>query len=156
SSVDNPTLIPQVNVSSTGGSGNTNSYTLNFIPAGVSTGDATITIQASDGTLKSSATFKVKVLPVVGYAFTGPISIPPRPTTPGQLQQGQATPYPATINVKGIGGVVSDINVTLVGFNHLHPEDVDVLLVAPDNTTAVMLMAHAGAGSSASGLRILF
>jgi len=156
SSLDNPGLVPSVQVTSGSSLNNTNSYTLSLIPAGVQTGTATITIQATDGTLKSSASFVVTVTPNLAFANTGLITIPQGPTTPGQLQQGVSTPYPSAITVKGLGGVVSSVQATLVGLNHGHPEDLDILLVAPDNTTAVMLMAHAGSGGPASELRVNF
>src|SRR5437867_3847414 len=65
-----------------------------------------------------------------------------------------ATPYPATIDVSGVGGVVADVNVTLNGFSHGHPDDVDVLLVGPDGTAMALVMSDAGGGTAVSGLAI--
>jgi hypothetical protein len=157
-SPDNPTLIPSVDVVQTGSENATNFYSLTLIPSAVSSGTAIMSIVASDGTLRSTATFKITVPTDCGLVgpSTFPISIPPGPLAPGVLQDGEATPYPSSINVKGLSGVVTRVRATLIGLNHLHPEDLDILLVSPDSTRAVVLMGHAGFGGSASGLRITF
>jgi subtilisin-like proprotein convertase family protein len=57
---------------------------------------------------------------------------------------GPANPYPSPITVSGIKqGRVVDVNLTLRGFSHTFPADVDLLLVAPDGTNA-LVMADAG------------
>ena len=157
SSTDNPGLVPSVQIAANGSTSGTNHYNLSLIPAGTGTGTATITVVASDSSgLKAIKSFKLTVTGNNVFGNTGAISIPPGPTTPGQLQQGEATPYPSPINIKGLGGVINSIQVALVGLTHQHPEDLDILLVGPDGTTAVMLMAHAGQGAGASGLRLTF
>ena len=62
---------------------------------------------------------------------------------------GPAFPSPATVDVAGFAGSVGDVNVTLRGFSHDVPDDVDVLLVGPDGTQ-VVVMSDAG-GTSLSG-----
>lgn len=57
-----------------------------------------------------------------------------------------ATPYPATINVSGLSGTITDVNVTLTNINHAFPDDIGVLLVSPTGT-AVTLMTDAGGGA---------
>ena len=158
SSQDNPALVPSVQVTQTGTDNGTNIYSLTLIPAGVQTGTATITIVASDNTTgaKSTTTFKLTVNQTLAFANTNVISIPLGPLQPGQLQQGVANPYPSVVSVKGLGGLVSSVQVTLVGLTHPFPSDLDILVVSPDNSKAVMLMAHAGSGSTASGLRLTF
>lgn len=52
---------------------------------------------------------------------------------------GTANPYPSTINVSGRTGVVTKVTVTLDGFSHIFPDDVDVMLVAPNETSAIIL-----------------
>jgi hypothetical protein len=158
SSPDNPTLVPSVGIVSTGSNNGTNTYALTLIPAGVMNGTATITIVASDNSvtgLKSQASFRLTVAGEPPPGNPQPISIPAGPLS-GGLQQGEATPYPSVISVRGLVGLASSVKVALVGFTHAHPEDVDVLLVGPDNSTAVMLMAHAGFGGEASSLRLTF
>jgi len=161
SSPDNPTLVPSVTVTPNGTDNGTNLYNLSLIPAGVLTGTATITIVATDSTgLKSSAIFRVTVCSDCGSGYdwfaNGSISIPEGPLSPGVLQQGEATPYPAIISVKGLSGVVTRATTALAGLNHPFPSDLDILLVSPDSTKAVMLMGHAGQGGVANGLRITF
>lgn len=70
-----------------------------------------------------------------------------------------ATPYPSVITVSGLNGSVTRVRVTLTGFSHEYPEDVDVLLVGPQGQK-VMLMSDAGdngvTGSAVSDLTLVF
>ena len=60
-----------------------------------------------------------------------------------------AAPYPSTINVSGVSGVVGKVAVSLAGFTHTFPQDVDVLLVGPSGQK-VILMSGAGQGELAN------
>lgn len=62
-----------------------------------------------------------------------------------------ASPYPAQLAVSGVGGALEGLRVTLHGVTHNFPDDIDMLLVAP-NGTAVMLMSDAGAAFAAGAL----
>lgn len=69
-----------------------------------------------------------------GFSFTNsaPITInssvaPPTP----------ATPYPSTINVSGIGNFVNKITLSLNGYSHTFPDDVDMMLVAPNGAKLI-------------------
>ena len=42
-----------------------------------------------------------------------------------------ASPYPSTIAVAGATGTIASVKVTLNGFSHTFPGDVDILLVGP-------------------------
>ncbi len=75
---------------------------------------------------------------------TAPITIP---------RQGQAAPYPSTIEVSGVAGGVADLNVVLRGFGHNSPQDVDVLLVGPRGQTAVV-MSDVGVGVDVTNLTL--
>jgi hypothetical protein len=72
-------------------------------------------------------TVLVGLLPTTSYASTitfsnvTPISIP---------GFGNATPYPSTVTVTGLGPLV-DLSVSLIDFSHSVPEDIGVLLVGP-------------------------
>ena len=55
----------------------------------------------------------------------------------------KASPYPSSISVGGLGGTITDVNVTLNGFRHEGPDDVDVLVASPTGTP-VLLMSDAG------------
>ncbi len=63
--------------------------------------------------------------------------------TDNLLQAAPASPYPSTINVTGLTGVLSKVTVTLTGLTHPQSRDVDVLLVTP-NGTAIILMSDSG------------
>ncbi len=83
-----------------------------------------------------------------------PINIPI-----GYPLASNAVPFPSTISVdSSVVGYVTGVEVTLVGLQHQFPSEIDVLLVAPDNKTAVVLMAHAGDGlpTPAGGVRLTF
>ncbi len=73
---------------------------------------------------------------------------PPPPAPPAA-----AAPYPSTLGVSGVSGTVTDANVTLNGFSHTYPDDVDALLVGPTGTTTI-LMSDVGGGTDAVNLSI--
>jgi hypothetical protein len=52
---------------------------------------------------------------------------------------GTASPYPSTINVAGLGPSLEDVNLTLSGFSHTFPADVDVLLAGPRGQSVVLM-----------------
>ena len=86
---------------------------------------------------------------------------PSPPTTVSNAQaivipkSGSATPYPSTIEVSDLRGVVTDLNVRLDGFEHAFPSDVDVVLVGPGGQN-VDLMNGVGGFGSVSGLTLTF
>ncbi|HEY0552213.1 MAG TPA: DUF11 domain-containing protein, partial [Verrucomicrobiae bacterium] len=69
--------------------------------------------------------------------------------------QGQASPYPATLSISGVSGPVNKLTVTLHNVFHPRPEDLDILLVAP-NGKAIMLMSDAGTNIAINGATITF
>ena len=68
---------------------------------------------------------------------------------------GIATPYPSAITVAGLSGTITDVNVTLNGFTHALPDEVGVVLVAP-NGDALLLMDGFGNLAPAGGLNLTF
>lgn len=54
-----------------------------------------------------------------------------------------AGPYPATINVSGLGGSLIKATITLTNLWHPSPKDIDALLVSPSQLD-VLFMSHAG------------
>ena len=66
-----------------------------------------------------------------------------------------ASPYPSTISVSGLTGVVGKVTVMLTGFSHDYPNDVSVLLVGPAGQ-AVELMAAAGYNIPVSDVDLTF
>ena len=63
---------------------------------------------------------------------------------------GEGNPYPSVITVSK-PGVVTDLSVTLTGFGHETPDDVDLLLVGPTGVK-VLLMSDVGGTTDANGL----
>jgi subtilisin-like proprotein convertase family protein len=83
------------------------------------------------------------------FSNTGAITIP---GTPGDTF-GPANPYPSTITVSGLAGTIVDVNVTLSGFGHAYPDDVDVLLVGPFGQN-VILMTDCGGFNSVTNVNL--
>lgn len=68
---------------------------------------------------------------------------------------GNASPYPSTQTVSGLSGNIEKVTVTLLGFSHTYPDDLDILLVSPGGQT-VALMSGAGGGTDAVGVTLTF
>lgn len=65
----------------------------------------------------------------------------------------ESDPYGTAINVSGLSGSVSKLRLTLNGFTHTDPQDVDMLLVGPNGSGAV-IFSDLGSSGSVSGLNI--
>ena len=106
------------------------------------------------------AVFLDRPVALADVAFTaGPSTLPPpnpalrqlaaatssfANTTPIAISQvGAATPYPSTINVTGVSGVITKLVVKLFGVSHTYPRDIDIKLVAPDGRR-ILLMSDVG------------
>jgi hypothetical protein len=71
------------------------------------------------------------------FASTGRTSVPDD-SSMNAATFGKAGPYPSTIDVSGFtNGVITDVNLTLAGFTHTSPFDVDVLLSKNDRQALV-------------------
>lgn len=68
---------------------------------------------------------------------------------------GPGAPYPSAIEVTDMRGVLTNVTVTLDGFTHAFPVDVEVLLVGPDGAS-VGLMEGVGGFDDAIDLRLTF
>jgi subtilisin-like proprotein convertase family protein len=83
------------------------------------------------------------------FSNTSPIAIP------GSGTEGNASPFPSTIQVSGFKkGKLQDVNVTINNFSHAGTPDVGILVQAPNGHTA-LLLANAGDGA-VSNLNITF
>lgn len=67
---------------------------------------------------------------------------------------GNANPYPSTISAADVG-TVTKVNVVLHGMSHTAPQDVGVVLVAP-NGAALMVMDGAGGFSDITNVTLVF
>jgi subtilisin-like proprotein convertase family protein len=68
---------------------------------------------------------------------------------------GPASLYPSQIAVSGQSGLVQAVQVNLTNFSHAAPDDVDLLLVAP-NGNKVVLMSDVGGTTAATNLNLVF
>ena len=78
------------------------------------------------------------------FSNTTPITIP---------DSGAASAYPSVINVTGMGGVITNLTVTLTNFSHTWASDVDVLLVGPAGQK-VLLMSDVGDSFHATNVTV--
>ncbi|MGH8067686.1 MAG: C25 family cysteine peptidase [Candidatus Entotheonellia bacterium] len=69
---------------------------------------------------------------------------------------GAATPYPSTIDIAGVAGNITQVTVTIRDIEHPAPSTVEVLLVGPDNSTNVVLMADVGDDTTTDDITITF
>lgn len=117
-----------------------------FTANGANGGTVTATLQLQDnGIPLGTVTYAFTLPTVYTFANTNAITIP---------DQGSATPYPSTITVSGVAGLVGKITATLTKLNHTFPQDVDVLLVGPSGEDTLLM---SGAGSaSVSGVNVTF
>jgi len=67
----------------------------------------------------------------------------------GSCVPGAATPYPSEILVSGIGGTITDVDVSVTGLTHNFVQDVGILLVSPAGHHT-MLMRFAGTNAVTS------
>jgi subtilisin-like proprotein convertase family protein len=63
---------------------------------------------------------------------------------------GNPSPNPTTVNVNGMHGPVTEIEVSLEGVFHSNPDDLDVVLVAPDGSRTVLMSDACGGADVAN------
>ncbi|HEX2062215.1 MAG TPA: M36 family metallopeptidase [Thermoanaerobaculia bacterium] len=73
------------------------------------------------------------------YSFASAASIQIPATGTGASTGSPANPYPSSIAVSGVAGTVVGVALTLHGFSHTFPGDVDLLLVGPGGQKFVPL-----------------
>jgi hypothetical protein len=55
-------------------------------------------------------------------------------------EEGAANPFPSTIDVAGLRkGKIKDVNLRLRDFSHVIVDDVDLLIMSPDNRAAIVM-----------------
>ena len=115
---------------------------------GRTSGSATITVNVSDGTNSASTNFLFTINPTPSgwsrFANTHAINIP---------LVGPATNYPSTINVSGMSGTITNLELTLSKLSHQFITEVDMLLVSPSGQK-VMIMSHIAEGRSVSNITV--
>ncbi len=123
------------------------SKTFSFTASGTNNGTVTATLQLQDGTANlGNVAYTFRLSNQLQFANTNQITIP---------DVGSAAPYPSTISVSGVTGILAKVSVTLSNFAHTYPHDVTALLVGPNNQK-VILMAETGAGPGVTNLTLTF
>lgn len=77
------------------------------------------------------------------------------PISGGDGARGRATPYSSVITTSGLTGAITDVKVTLTNVNHLNPDDLDILLIAPSGKR-ILLLSDAGGTTDVVNATITF
>jgi uncharacterized repeat protein (TIGR01451 family) len=109
-------------------------------------------------TLQLRFTNNLGVLTITNVSFTNTLSSESVFANSASItipNAGVATPYPSSLTLSNLSGVVAGAKVTLYGFSHSFPNDVNVLLVSPSGRN-VLLMSHTGSGFGVNNLTLTF
>ena len=68
---------------------------------------------------------------------------------------GNADPYPSSINVSGLLGLVAKATVTVTNISHTWPDDIDILLSGPAGQTT-LLMSDTGGSTDITNVTLTF
>ena len=118
-----------------------------FTASGANGGVVVATLQLQDGANNlGTVTFTFSLPATTSFSNSAAITIP---------GQGSASPYPSSIVVSGVTGLVTKAVVTLHGVAHGFPDDVDILLVSPTGQR-VVLMSDAGGGHAITNRSLTF
>jgi uncharacterized repeat protein (TIGR01451 family) len=125
-----------------------------FTASGVNGGVVVATLQVQDaGGYTTNISFSFALPSVVTFSNANRIDIPT--TLQDQQSPGPASPYPSSIAVGGVSGLVGKVTATVHNLTHSFPHDINLLLVGPSGASAV-LMSHSGDGSSVTGAEVSF
>lgn len=94
------------------------------------------------------------LVPPIVFSNPAPITIADRAgvSTPN----GIASPYPSSISVSGLTGALSNLTVTLTGYNALRPRDNEFALVGPSGQTLMLMSDTGDLISTAPGVNLTF
>ncbi len=131
--------------------GNTVTNPFTFTASGDCGGTVTATLALVDGATDLGS---------VVYTFTlgGTTAATATNSNPAAItinDNAAGSPYPSSINVSGLAGTVSKVVVTLQGFTHAYPSDVDMILVGPGGQK-ISLLGGAGGGTGVNNLTLTF
>ena len=123
-----------------------------FTASGACGGTITATLQLQDG-IQNLGTitfgFPLGVIISTTTARTNATAI----AVPATGTSGSSSPYPSTILVSGVSGIVTKVTVTLRNVSHTFPDDIDVLLVGPTGAKT-LLMSDAGGGGDINNVTL--
>ena len=110
-----------------------------------------------DGVSLGTVSFTIRVgatvTTVTNGANANTITIPATGT--GAATGSPANPYPSNINIAGVVGTVTKVTVSVTGFSHTFPGDVDMLLVGPGGQKFIV-MSDSGGGTDVVNLNMTF
>lgn len=66
-----------------------------------------------------------------------------------------AAPYPSTIAVAGLTGIVSKVTASLRALTHTDPDDIEVLLVGPAGQSGILMSDTAGMNPGVAGVTLV-
>ncbi len=108
-----------------------------------------------DGVSLGTVSFTIRVGATVSTTTNGSnaaaITIPAVGT--GAATGAPAIPYPSQVNIAGVAGTVTKVAVSVTGFSHTFPSDVDMLLVGPGGQKFIV-MSDAGGSTDVVNLNI--
>jgi uncharacterized delta-60 repeat protein/uncharacterized repeat protein (TIGR01451 family) len=124
-----------------------------FTASGTNGQTISATFQLQDGNINRGLALFNFTLGQSAASFANPsvIVLNELPTDNGT----PATPYPSTINVSGIAGLVAKATVTVSNLNHTWPSDIDALLVSPAGQKSY-LMANCGGSFTINNVTLTF
>ena len=111
------------------------------------------TLQLQDGAVNlGTAVFTLDLGSPYSFTNRARINIPGTISVPSI---GAANPYPSSLSVSNVPGVINKVTVRFNQLTHTFPADISALVVGPGGQ-AVLLMAHAGGGFGVTNANITF
>lgn len=137
-------VAPQGQVSQTYGvlnaGGNVVSRPFTFRATGTNGSTAIATFRLTDGANNLGLVTFVYTLGSASYTFYNTTGITINDNAP-------ASPYPSTILVSNVAGIVTKVTVTLYNLSHSYPQDLDIMVQGPAGESAVLMSDIGGAGA---------
>ncbi len=127
-----------------------------FVAGGACGGSITATIHFQDGALdlgNVTYTFTLGGTTSGTQTFSNAATITIPAAGTGDPTGAPSAPYPSTITVSGAPSTITAVTVSLLGFSHTFPDDVDILLVSPTGQKMI-IVSDAGGSTDAVGLNL--
>lgn len=125
--------------------GGATTFNVTFTAAGLGTRSAALRIASNDADENPFDILLAGAVTTSNEIAGGAITIP---------SSGNGTPYPSTISVSGVAGMVMGLKAKINGFTHTYPSDVDAFLLSPTGKVCA-LMSDAGGSTSVSNINLV-